>query len=109
MTSGLVGPTFAGEANGGPVKATNGVNGVNGHAPMPDICVIDADDLLDNPQEMIEAYCDTVGMKYSPDMLHWEDDENQRKAREAFEKWRGFHDDAMDSTELRARTHVSHA
>jgi len=85
----------------------NGANGVvNGTPAKPNICVIDADDLLDNPAEIIEAYCQTVGLDYSPEMLHWEDDENQQRAKEAFEKWNGFHNDAMDSTELRARTHV---
>ena len=115
VASGAVGPVIAGNA---PDKdGTNGVdstpyrNGdktVNGHQPIPDICVIDADDMLDNPAEMIEAYCETVGLKFSPDMLHWEDDENQKRAKDAFEKWRGFHDDAIESTELRPRTHVSH-
>lgn len=109
-----------GYANG--TKGTNGhTNGLNGHTEghangsdlntnsafaKPNICIIDADDLLDYPAEMIEAYCQTVGMDYSPDMLHWEDDENQQRAKDAFEKWRGFHDDAIDSTELRARKHV---
>jgi len=122
VTTGSVGPSFAGAAQNGGAKATNGVdgtahepngttNGTNGAArdtpAPPNICVIDADDLLDNPAEIIEAYCQTVGLDYSPEMLHWEDDDNQKRAREAFEKWNGFHNDAMESTELRARTHVS--
>lgn len=122
VSTGLVGPTFAGESENGLVKTltpggadivkygSNGVNGDSngaGKVTIPDICVIDADDLLDYPQEMIQAYCKTVDLEYSPDMLHWEDEENQQRARDAFEKWRGFHDDAIESTELRARTHVS--
>lgn len=121
VATGTVGPSFAGAAQNGEAKATNGVNGAahdsngtvngangvaNGTPAKPNICVIDADDLLDNPAEIIEAYCQTVGLDYSPEMLHWEDDENQQRAKEAFEKWNGFHNDAMDSTELRARTHV---
>lgn len=109
MTTGTVGPTFAGKAEDGEITSvpTNGVNGTKHEAGIPDICVVDADDLLDNPYEMVEAYCGTVGLKYTPEMLHWEDEENQKKAKEAFEKWRGFHEDAIDSTELRPRTHVS--
>lgn len=112
VTTGTVGPTFAGKADDGevtsvPTNITNGSNGVKQGASIPDICVVDADDLLDNPYEMVEAYCNTVGLDYSPQMLHWEDEENQKKAKEAFEKWRGFHEDAIDSTELRPRTHVS--
>ncbi|KAK5945806.1 hypothetical protein PMZ80_003014 [Knufia obscura] len=106
VTTGTVGPYFAGLSQNGAVKAVNSMNGAtDGPSAIPDICVIDADDLLDNPKEMIEAYCQAVGMDYNPDMLHWEDDDNQRRAKEAFEKWRGFHEDAIDSTELRARTH----
>jgi len=109
VTTGTVGPSFAGldqdsEVKGKGINSSNGE--YNGSSSRPDICVIDADDLLDNPKEMIEAYCQTVGLDYNPDMLHWEDEENQNRAKAAFEKWRGFHEDAIDSTELRARTHV---
>lgn len=109
VSSGVVGPTFA-SAPPSPTRGSNGIKGVNGvdkSDKQLDICVIDADDLLDNPKQMIEAYCQTVGLEFTPDMLHWEDEENQTRAKEAFEKWRGFHEDAIDSTELRARTHVS--
>lgn len=110
VTTGLVGPNFAGDPDDGSVKSAgsdgaDSAGSSNGHSDIPDICVIDADDLLDNPKEMIEAYCKTVGLDYDPDMLHWEDEENQRRAKNAFEKWRGFHEDAINSTELRARTH----
>lgn len=109
VSSGVVGPTLA-SAPPSPTRGSNGVKSVNG-VDKPDqkldICVIDADDLLDNPKQMIEAYCKTVGLEFTPDMLHWEDEDNQTRAKEAFEKWRGFHEDAIDSTELRARTHVS--
>lgn len=112
VTGGVVGPTFASGGELHQVRSNgsnhvSGTNGVNGNVRTPDICVIDADDLLDNPQEMIEAYCQTVGLDYNPAMLHWEDEENQDRAKKAFEKWRGFHEDAIDSTELRARSHVS--
>lgn len=109
VSSGVVGPTFA-SAPPSPTRGTNGaksVNGVDKSDKRLDICVIDADDLLDNPKQMIEAYCQTVGLDFTPEMLHWEDEDNQKRAKEAFEKWRGFHEDAIDSTELRARTHVS--
>jgi hypothetical protein len=74
-----------------------------------EICVIDADDLLDNPSATIKAFCETTGIKWEPEMLIWNTDQDQAIAKEAFEKWKGFHEDALDSTELRARTHVSHA
>lgn len=68
------------------------------------ITVIDADDLLDNPEGIIEAYCKEVGIEYSQDMLNWDTQEDHQRAREAFEKWRGFHEDAINSTSLRPRS-----
>ncbi|KAK3898624.1 P-loop containing nucleoside triphosphate hydrolase protein [Staphylotrichum tortipilum] len=67
------------------------------------ITVVDADDLLDRPGEVIEAFCEDVGIDYHEGMLRWGDEEGQRLAVEAFEKWNGFHDDAIGSTGLRAR------
>ncbi|KAI5274646.1 hypothetical protein E4T47_02354 [Aureobasidium subglaciale] len=70
-----------------------------------DICVIDADDLLDNPSAILEQFCKSVGIEYSPSMLNWNNEEDHTHAKEAFEKWRGFHEDAIHSTELKPRTH----
>jgi hypothetical protein len=94
---GLVGPKSAGQANQ--------TNGANGSEHGVEICVVDADDLLDNPSGMIEAVCKTTGIDYKPEMLVWDTEEDQTLAKEAFEKWKGFHEDAIDSTMLRARTH----
>lgn len=120
---GLVGPKFAGGARINGVNGANGVNGTNGAngtngvhdtngtngvngSDEVEICVIDADDLLDNPSGMIEHYCKSVGIPYEPEMLKWDTEEHQSYAKETFEKWKGFHDDAINSSELRARTHV---
>lgn len=73
------------------------------------ITVIDADDLLDNPEGIIRAYCKEVGINYHPDMLTWDTEEDHQYAKAAFEKWQGFHEDAIKSTSLRPRdaAHVS--
>lgn len=84
---------------------TNGVS--DGESGKIDICVVDADDLLENPSGMIEAYCNSAGIDYHPNMLKWDSEEDHRVARDAFEKWKGFHEDAINSTELRKRIHVS--
>jgi len=68
------------------------------------ITVIDADDLLDHPAEIIEAYCKEVGLKYDPEMLNWNTEEEHEVAKSAFEKWRGFHNDAINSTSLKPRS-----
>jgi hypothetical protein len=100
---GQVGPKLAGQDS--PVNGSNGVNGA-GNSGV-EICVIDADDLLDNPSGIIEAFCKSVGHKYTPDMLKWDSEEDHRVAKEAFEKWRGFHEDAIHSNELKPRAQVS--
>jgi hypothetical protein len=79
---------------------------VNGHSGGVEICVIDADDLLDNPSGVVEAFCKTTGIEWDPEMLKWDTEKDQAVAKEAFEKWKGFHEDALDSDRLRARTHV---
>ncbi|KAK5276773.1 hypothetical protein LTR16_010711, partial [Cryomyces antarcticus] len=104
-----VGPAIAGQ------DSTNGTNSTNGHTSngtngvgkkgKVDICVVDADDLLDNPSGIIEAYCKSVGIEYSPEMLKWDNEEDHRCAKEAFEKWKGFHEDAIHSSELKPRLH----
>lgn len=89
-----VGPAIAGE-----------------HGVLPDgevsITVIDADDLLDNPEGIVEAYCKEVGIDYCPEMLNWDTEEDHQRAKDAFEKWKGFHEDAINSTSLKPRA-VSH-
>ncbi|MCJ1283070.1 hypothetical protein MMC26_002397 [Xylographa opegraphella] len=72
------------------------------------ICVIDADDLLDKPNEVIKTFCESVGIKYDPAMLVWDSEEDLKHARQDFAKWNGFHEDALASSSLRPRQHVSH-
>ncbi|KAG9232523.1 P-loop containing nucleoside triphosphate hydrolase protein [Amylocarpus encephaloides] len=78
----------------------------NGDLPGDEvsITVIDADDLLDNPEGIIKAYCKEVGIEYSPNMLIWDTEDDHQSARDAFEKWRGFHEDAINSTCLKPRS-----
>ena len=102
---GQVGPSIAGKEPNG--TGMNSEIVTNGHSGKVDICVVDADDLLDNPGGIIEAYCKSVGLEYDPKMLNWDSEEDHNQAKEAFEKWKGFHEDAMDSVELRPRLHVS--
>lgn len=100
-----IGPHVAGRGIGNTEVNGNGIT--DGDFSQIEICVIDADDLLDNPSGIIEAYCRSVGIDYHPDMLKWDSEEAHNYAKEAFAKWKGFHEDAINSTELRARLHVS--
>ena len=73
------------------------------------ITVVDADDLLDNPEGIISAYCKEVGIDFTPHMLNWDTEDDHKRAKDAFEKWKGFHEDAINSTSLKPRdaAHVS--
>lgn len=99
---GHVGPRLNGTIVGPRIEHVNGskLGGV-------EICVLDADDLLDNPAGLIQAYCKSVGLKYEPEMLSWDSEDHHTYAKASFDKWKGFHEDAIDSKELRARAHVS--
>ncbi|KAI1417807.1 P-loop containing nucleoside triphosphate hydrolase protein [Hypoxylon sp. FL1857] len=87
----IIGPSMAAESNG----HTQGEIAIT---------VIDADDLLDHPEPVVKAFCKATGIEYKPEMLTWDDDENQKYVSEAFAKWNGFHNDAIHSKSLTART-----
>lgn len=113
---GLVGPrvatTHAEDAANKETAARNGIShqgtgsGSSHRGGGVEICVVDADDLLDNPYLMIEAYCKSVGIPFEPEMLRWDTEEDHANARAAFEKWKGFHEDAIASRELKPRAHA---
>jgi hypothetical protein len=90
----------------GPTRAGEHADLKNGEVS---ITVIDADDLLDDPAGIVSAYCAEVGIKYDPQMLNWDTEEDHQRAKDAFEKWNGFHNDAINSTSLKPRdsAHVS--
>jgi hypothetical protein len=98
---GLVGPRLAGQ------DAANGSANGDVKESGIEITLIDADDLLNNPSGIVEAFCKSTGIKYEPEMLKWDTQEHQDYAKKTFEKWKGFHDDAIESKELKQRTHVS--
>lgn len=110
---GQIGPKIAGKTEGvenGDLKdITNGhINGhsnghTNGISDHVSITLIDADDLLDNPNGIIEGYCKEVGLEYSDSMLRWDSEEERERAKVQFEKWNGFHEDAIESSSLRPR------
>ena len=37
----------------------------------PNPLVLDADDLLENPKEMMQLYCSSAGLPFTEDMLTW--------------------------------------
>ncbi|OAQ68133.1 Zn-dependent alcohol dehydrogenases (ISS) [Pochonia chlamydosporia 170] len=69
------------------------------------LTVVDADDLLDNPEAIIRKYCERTGLTFDPGMLKW-NDADQAHAEKLFAKWNGFHDDALGNRELKGRSHA---
>ncbi|KAI4228879.1 MAG: hypothetical protein L6R36_001297 [Xanthoria steineri] len=65
-----------------------------------DICLIDAEDLLRDPAATLQAYCAHVGLNFDPRMLAWDSPEQDILARQTFDKWKGFHEDAIQSKGL---------
>ncbi|MCJ1352880.1 MAG: hypothetical protein MMC33_002864 [Icmadophila ericetorum] len=105
-STGQVGPKLASSKETSGVNGNHHQNGVKDDSGL-EICLIDADDLLDNPNGIIEAYCNSIGYKYDPGMLSWDTEEDDQIARALFAKWPGFHDDAFQSSALKPRHHVS--
>ncbi|GAA6063133.1 hypothetical protein JCM10212_001181 [Sporobolomyces blumeae] len=54
--------------------------------------LIESEELLKNPEAVMEMWCNEVGIKFEKEMLEWDD-----QKREHFDKWPGFHDDAKKS------------
>lgn len=98
--AGHIGPDIAGHEK----QTSNGET-----KKHTEICLIDADDLLDDPQNVMKAFCTSVGIDWSPEMLKWNTPEDHEFATEAFEKWKGFHEDAINSKDLKARGDVSNS
>ena len=95
--TGLVGPAVCGRDN----------SAIESNLESAEICVIDADDLLDDPESIMRQYCQSIGLDFNESMLKWDSEESHEFAKEQFEKWDGFHDDAINSTDLKPRQHVS--
>ncbi|KAL6720170.1 hypothetical protein ACLMJK_002091 [Lecanora helva] len=66
--------------------------------------VIDAGDFLSQPESIIRSVCSYLGIPYSPSMLSWSTPQDYAHALELFEKFAGYHDDALHSTGLRGMT-----
>ncbi len=112
---GLVGPHIATRETDADEILSNSKSGGAKYKPVSspsanvgvEICVVDADEMLDSPAPMMEAFCRSVGIPYTEAMLDWDNESDHEYAKSAFEKWKGFHNDAIDSRGLTARSQVS--
>ncbi|KAL8783426.1 MAG: hypothetical protein Q9213_004626 [Squamulea squamosa] len=83
-----VGPRIAGQSANGEESTVDEIGTSNGATREVEVCVIDADDLLDNPASIVEAFCKSTGIEFTPDMLDWSTEADRKQAEEAFSKWK---------------------
>ncbi|KAL8979859.1 MAG: hypothetical protein Q9205_004904 [Flavoplaca limonia] len=69
----------------------------NGVVPL----VIDADDLLAGPEAILRPLCADLEIPYSSSMLEWPAPEDHAFALSLFEKFAGYHEDALNSKGFR--------
>lgn len=62
--------------------------------------LIDAHDLLHDPHAIIESLCTHLSLPYSPEMLEWPDKDDHDFAESLFQKYAGYHEDALHSKGL---------
>ena len=65
-----------------------------------DPVVIDAQDLSENPDAVVAAYCESLGIVHDSEALTWE----PREIPE-WNMWEGWHDSAQESTGIEKLTH----
>lgn len=58
--------------------------------------IIDADDVLRDPEPTLRQYCQHAGISFSDHMLHWEP--NEERIVRKFAEWGGWHDSAISSS-----------
>ena len=70
-----------------------------GYNEWNDILIIDADDLLSEPEIMLKKYCDIVGLNYNRNMTKW-----KAGNVDEFKCWNGWHDQVVQSSGFKKRT-----
>jgi hypothetical protein len=71
------------------LKVFNLVNGLNGESCV----VIDADDLEDDAEYIVETYCEAIEIPFIPEALSWEQGSSRK-----WKIWEKWHKDAAQST-----------
>ena len=65
----------------------------------PPVVIIDADDMLEDPEGIVSAYCEAVGLPFKPSMLSW----TPGPCKELESPWTGWTDDVLASSGITKR------
>ena len=68
----------------------------------PSPVVVDADDLLDNPEGIMQSYCEALGLEYQENMTKW-----TPGPVPDWDTWAGWHEDALKSSGFTPRKNKS--
>ncbi|RPA78797.1 hypothetical protein BJ508DRAFT_308975 [Ascobolus immersus RN42] len=66
-----------------------------------DMCIIDADDLLGDPEKVLGYLCDMLDEGFREEMVNW--GEIPEELKKQLGKWKGFHEDALEAKGIRKR------
>ncbi len=72
-------------------------------ADAPPCVIIDADDLLEDPEGVMASYCAAVGLPFHPSMLSWQ----PGPVKELESPWSGWTDDVVNSSGITQRAKTS--
>ena len=68
----------------------------------PPLVIIDADDLLEDPEGIMQSYCDALGLPFDTSMLTWE--AGPEHCPELASPWSGWTDDVQQSSGIKKRS-----
>lgn len=72
-----------------------------------EICIVDAEDLLEFPKEIMERFCHSVEIPFDFKSLEWGTEKDQKRAEDVFKNWAPFYDAVLKSTSLKSQRPVS--
>jgi hypothetical protein len=105
----LIGPGIADPSRKDPTG-----RGRTGNLPSDnrggEICLVEAECLLERPEAVVAAYCQVTGVVYEPEMLRWEECHDQERAKGIINRWGVdiyFHKAALESKTIQHSAQVS--
>ena len=73
------------------------------HFGFDNLVIVDADDLLTDPADILSKYCSKVGLKYSDKILSWDPGYDANEHTPLLRLWDGWHDNIINSNGFQIR------